>query len=1304
MNFLKARHGSEMKTMLTASIVINVLALAFPLLMLQLYDRILPHQSLDTMSIFAAAVCVAVALESVTRILRSYTTAWISARFEHRVMMDLVKRVLVEPLSELERRGRGSVMEDFKSIATLKHHYSGQTFQQLLDLPFTVLYLAIIYVLNVWIGLLLTIGFMAFTLIVWRVCANDAVLMKKQKSADLKRNNFLNEALSNVHTLKSMSMESMKLRRYESLQESSARTMARMSYALEMSTGVGNVFSPLMTTLVVSLGAWLVMTHQLTNGELAACVLLGMRSLAPLQRLGGMWSKYLQDQFLRRKLSKLLEKPEIDTEDSLEVPSQSIENIKQASALQLVDISFQYPNCNKRLFKNINLNVEAGECIAISGFSDSGRSTLLQIMAGVLHPDHGQVKLDGQTISEISIKDRSEKIAYLSQNGQVFEGSLLDNVSVFDPARIDKAIELSKILGLNDFVSRMPRGWDTPVGDMATESLPPGYRQRIAIVRALSNDSNVLLVDDSTAMIDSDGDASFLHYLESIRGKVTIVIVSQRLAYLRLASRNLLLHEGQLTEIKPDHVLSLNTFLDNKNVLEDSSQLNDVVTQKSAISYQPIAASEYFVSNVNRKSIDVRRVDNAHEVINTLFKVKTDLSSCLPLLLKQINDRRSAREITESISYMKDSMDLPGFHNAMARLGYRSIKNRCKLGEIESRTLPCLFLPDDGLGFVALGRIGEQMRKSVSEIDGIELEKDLEMQGEAYFYEQEDQKPSEHQSWVLRILMRFWSLILQETISALVTGLVVMVGPLFMMMVYSTIIPSGAKDTLAYLAIGSVLSLASAYYFMQQRAQILSYIAGRIEYLFGTAVLQQVLRMPVAFTERSSVGAQLSRLQSFEAIRDLFTGPLASTLLESPATIVLLIALSIINPVALIIFVSMTATYSLLYWAFAVPTRDRVAEHSKASTKRNQFLIEMVGKMRTVRECGAELLWYERFRKISSSATITGFKAEKMTSVLIGISYFVMMMSALLIVVVTVPLVFTQSVTSGALIASMMLMWRVLAPIQTVFTNMSRIERVRSSTRQVDDLMKIQGESQNTATSLINRELKGQVEFARVSFRYSMNVDPALIGMDFKISSGEMVAISGPNGGGKSTVLKLILGMYQSQAGAILIDNIDIRQIAPVELRRMIGYAPQDIQLFNVTIGQNLRLAHPDSTDEEIYQALDMAGALNQVLALPGGLNYQLGEHSSQLSTSLRQKISLARCYLTRAPIMLFDEPGTGMDEIGDRKFIETMQALKGKSTVIFISHKPSHILLADSLLVFDKGYLKAAGPPGELLKKPVAA
>ena len=1299
--------NDERKTVIASSIIINLLALAFPLLMLQLYDRILPHQSYETLGLLAFAVGIAIALEALLRVVRSYTTAWIAARFEHKAMLAVAERSLAEPLHDFERKGTVTVIDGFKSVSSLKYHYSGQTFQQLMDLPFTLLYVLIVFILSPWIGILLSIGYAIFIYITWKNGHEDPALIKEQKQSDLRRANFLNETLNNVHTLKSMTMEALMLRRYERLQESCASVMSRLTYAIDMSAGIGNIFSPLMNMLVVAIGAWLVINNHLSNGELAACLLLGMRSLAPLQRLGGMWNKYQQDEVLREGLAAIISQDGLQvTLDEMNSESKPTDRPIVASSMTLDHVTYRFPGLKTDIFKDLSLEVKAGECLAINGASGSGRSTLLQLLAGVLQATEGKVLVDGKDIQDIPLNALSEVLAYLPQKALMFEGSLLDNVSVFDPTRIDRALLAAKSLGLGDFVSKMPRGWDSPVGDMAADSLPPGFRQRIAIVRALSNQPNVILFDDATSVMDSEGDTAFLRFMEAVKGKVTIVLVSQRPSFLRLADRSLYLQDGQLHDVDPSKVIPLpgagKSAANNMGMVGSSAPAENRVGLPE--NYHPMANEVFFDSPFKHAQIDLHRWDRTKSTIANNFKFTTDLSSCLSLLLKLMNARGTAREVAESLPYYTDSLDLPGFQNAMSHMGYKTSEVQCSLGSIEPRALPCLFVPDNASAFVVMGRIGKQMRIGGGDFEEGHLEPDLGMLGRAYFYEVSETDLQDHRSWVMRVMYRFSPLIGQATLSSVVSGLVMMSGPLFLSIVYSTIIPSGAVDSLVYLSIGASIALGAGYFFMRHRARILAYISGRIEYLFGATILQQVLKMAPAYTERASVGSQTSRLQSFEAIRDLFTGSLASTVLESPATLVLLIVLAILNPISLLIFAIMVAVYGLMYFIFSGPTHSRVVALSRAVTKRNEFLVEMTGKMRIVRECAAQQLWLERFREISANATMAGYKAEQLSALLVGISYFVMMLSALMIVVATVPSVMMQTVSAGALIASMLLMWKVLAPIQTIFTNMTRIERVRSAARQIDGLMKIAGERQENTTSLVSRGLEGKIEFSRASFRYSLNVDPALIGMDFRIQPGDMVAISGANGGGKSTLLKLILGMYQPQAGSILIDNVDIRQLDPLELRRLIGYAPQDVQLFRATIAQNLRLARPEATDDEVYQALDMAGALEQILELPRGIEYRVGDNTNELPSSLRQKLCLARAYLTRAPIMLFDEPGAGLDSLGDQKFMDALKALKGKATVLFISHRPSHIRIADTLLVLDKGYLRAAGPPDELLKQASAA
>lgn len=1286
-------------TIFFATCGINLLALALPLLMLQLYDRILPFRSVETLTLLAATVLFAILIESVLRAVRAYITAWVAARFEHRAMNAVVNRALAEPLHQFEKKGTGLFMDRFRSITTLKYHYSGQAFQQLLDLPFTFLYVAVAFLISPWIGLLLICGYSIFVLFTLFRGRGFPALVREQKEVDARRGNFLNETLTNIHTLKSMTMESLMLRRHERLQEACARLLSRLTYKLDMASGAGTIFSTLMTMLTVALGAWLVIQGQLTNGELAACVLLGMRALSPLQRLGGLWSKHQQDKVLRSDLSEMLKEPDLpQTTAASDLTDPSAEPLskaepRQALALELKQVSYQFPSASSPIFKHLDLKIAAGECVLITGVGGEGFSTLLQLMAGVLSPTEGQVLLAGQPIE--SAKNQAlnrQKVAYLPQSAEMFEGSIVENISLFNVDRIDAAIHTAKEIGLGAFVSRLPRGWDSTVGDMAVDSLPPGYRQRLAIVRALSNNPGVILFDEATSSIDSEGDRQFLKYLAAIKGKATIVIVSHRPEFRRLATRTVRLQNGHLTDASGP-----------TKIVAAARQL------ASGTATASVGSEADQTTFLDRERVGAQAGSSAHwqhtrETIYSQFKQTSDLASCLTILLEMLSIRNSAREVAEALPYYTESLDLAGFHNTMAQFGFRMTEVRDSLGSLDARALPCLFVPDEGMAFVVMGRFGNQLRVQTDPALAPRFETDLAMQGRAFFYEQAKTVVNDSRGWVRSILSRFRPLIGQAAVSAAVSGVLMVASPLFLIIVYATVIPSAALDTLLYLTIGATAAVLSGYFFVKHRARILAYIAGRVEYLFGATIFQQVLNMSPSYTERASVGAQTARLRSFEAIRDMFTGPLASTLLEMPATLILLVALSLINPIALLVFAGVVLVYFILYRVFVNRTRQRVAAVSATTMTRNQFLVEMVSKMRAVRECNAQRVWLERFRDLSANATMAAFKAEQLAATMLNVSYFVMMFAALTIVTVSVPAVWSELLTPGALIASMILMWRVLSPIQTVFTNLTRIERVVTAAKQIDSLMKIQGERPDAVTVTSNRVIDGAIEFARVSFRYSLNADPALIGVEFRIKAGEVVAISGPNGGGKSTLLKLILGMYAPQAGAILIDNIDLRQLDPLELRRLVAYAPQEVQLFRATIEQNLRLARSDATEQEVWQALEMAGAVEQVKALPKGLDYRVGDNTNELPSNLLQKLSLARAYLTKSPILLLDEPGSSLDAMGDQQFIRALQSLKGKRTIIFITHRPSHMRLADTLMVFERGYLRAAGAPDKLLKQVTAA
>ncbi len=1283
-------------TVIAAGIVINLLGLAFPLLMLQLYDRILPSQSLSTLTLFVVGIAIALCLEALTMMARSSLTAWVAAKFEHAAMTQAMSRFLREPIQDFEQKGTGEITHTLKSISGLKSLYAGSSYQQLSDLPFSLLYVLIIMIINPVLGQVLLVSQLCFAGFSWWFSQVNVRLMGNKAAADQRRGNFIHETLNNIHTIKSMTMELPMLRRYERLQNTCAKALTQLIYRSDLSTALGSTLNPLVTVFVIGLGAYMVIHQSMSVGELAACTFLAMRSLSPLQKLTGLFAKLRQDRLLAIDLNTLLLKPALVVAESSEAQvadsATVFDETHVGASIHISGLSYRFVRSSDpfMLFNNMSLEVKSGEFIALVGRGGSGRTTLMQCVAGLLRPEAGSIKIDEQDAQEAELNGSGGRVVYLSTAAKMFDGTLLENITAFNPTLVNAALQIAQALGLTEFVSNLPRGWDTVVGNTANETLPPGYRQRLAIVRAFASQPNLVLFDDANAEVDLLGDRLLLEFLSSIKGRVTVLMVTQREDFQTLADRLLAIEHGQVVEL---------TLQDWQSQQVDSSgNVNAAVassTRRFDGYFDKLQAS---MASSDKGLTQWQRVEAT--VTQQFLKGANDFSNCFSLLLKLLNARHSSREIAEVLPYYEEHMDLSEFLNSLARLGFKATTVACALTDIPESALPCLFVPAGGSSFVVLGRVGAGVRVTTSIDQEPYLHANAMLVGHAYFIHPVDIAVNERQP-VRTVLRRFIAQFLQSGVAELFAGLLLVTSPLFSMAIYSAVIPSGATDTLLYLGVGTALAIALSFLFTRYRIAILSLVTGRIDYLFGTMVTGQLLKMPVAYTESASVGAQTARLHGFEAIRDMFSGPLAATILNLPVTLVFLIVLALVNPMALLVCVAAVIAYAFLYLIYEPMVSRQSARVGFAVNARSEFLTESAHKMRLIKECGVEKIWFKRFKDISAEASMLMYQSEKTAARIGALSHLFMMLSALMIIAISVPLVIAGSIGSGALVASTMLMWRILTPIQMFFSNLRRFNNITAAVRQIDGLMAIQGERFDT-TNAVSRLMAGKVEFSKVSFRYAQSADPALVGVDFSLRHGQSVALTGPDGGGKSTLFKLLLGLYPPQSGAILIDGIDIRQLTPFEIRRRIGYMPEDrSHMFRATIAQNMRLVRPDATDDDILTALELAGGLEQVLRLPNKLDYRSGDNKQDLSISMRRKFALARAYLAGASILLLDEPTSGLDPMADQKFAEFLTAVKGKITVIFVSHKPSHIRLADTLMVFENGYLRATGAPNDLLKPP---
>jgi ATP-binding cassette subfamily C protein LapB len=527
-----------------ASAFLNVLGLALPLSLLQVYDRILPNQSVGTLLLLMGSVVGALLMESSLNFGRSYVTAWVGARFEHKAGCTALDRLTMAGIDDFEKEGSGAHLERMNSLGTVREFYAGQAMLTLLDLPFAALYLGLVAVMGGWLVMVPLVLLVLFAITAVKVGNTLRDAIERRMVADDRRFNFIIEVLGGIHSVKAFSMEAQMVRRYERLQETCADGAFAVALHSSSAMGVSSFFSQATMIAVAAFGAMVVINGDMTTGGLAACSMLAGRAMAPLQKALGAWTRFQTFMLARQRLQALFTlKPE--------APKGLPKLPPVRGALELQDAWFRYSEKLPWVVSEASISIREGECIAISGGNGSGKTSLLTLMQGALRPTKGRLLVDGNDITEFEPQSVRDQIAYLPQMGVLFQGTILQNMTMFRNELDDIAVETAALLGLDEVVATMAMGYDTPVGDGAYDSLPRGIKQRIAIARALVSNPRIVLFDEANTAVDTAGDNFLRVWLERAKGKRTLVLVTPRPSLVKLADRVFDLDGGRLRPKPP---------------------------------------------------------------------------------------------------------------------------------------------------------------------------------------------------------------------------------------------------------------------------------------------------------------------------------------------------------------------------------------------------------------------------------------------------------------------------------------------------------------------------------------------------------------------------------------------------------------------------------------------------------------------------------------------------------------------------------------------------------------------------------
>jgi len=677
--------------------------------------------------------------------------------------------------------------------------------------------------------------------------------------------------------------------------------------------------------------------------------------------------------------------------------------------------------------------------------------------------------------------------------------------------------------------------------------------------------------------------------------------------------------------------------------------------------------------------------------------------NCLLPLLTALGWRGEERYLMESLPHFDEVEDIDDLRSVIARLNFKTSPQKLSTSQLWDEALPCLFVDKKGALSVILECNGDRLSIFDSETSRYTEIDVSEATGTAYLVSAIDiekyQKEVMKHGWIYVLTHRFKRLGVQLVGITSLINLMALAVPIYVMSVYDKVIGTRSEESLVYFLLGILIVVAADMGLRTIRTHALAYLGARCDALLTSAAFQQILHLPISLSERAPVGAQITRLKQFEGLREIFTGSVAGAALDLPFTFVFLAAIIMFGGVVAWVPISLMIIFTLMAAITMSLTKSRVAATGEIRSKRQNFLIEMITKHRSIREAHGEETWLARFKIISAESSHCHFRSSQLNLTIQTIAQMLVMSAGVATLGFGTLQVIEGEMTTGALIAVMALVWRVLSPIQAIFLNMNRLEQVRQSFQQVNALMRMKLEREPGKLPSIYRKFEGAVSFSRVGFRYSPRSEPALMGLTLQIEPGQIIAITGNSGAGKSTMLKLLTGLYLPQAGSVHIDGLDLRQLDMGELRHAIGYVPQKAIFFHGTVKQNLRLAHPGASDEDIARACEDAGVFDYADALPDGLETRLdNKFQKQMPDGLKQRLSLARTYVKNAPIYLMDEPGNNLDRQGDERLISHLKTMQGRSTVIIVTHRPSHMRLADRVIYLTDGTVVHDGKPDQVL------
>lgn len=570
----------------------------------------------------------------------------------------------------------------------------------------------------------------------------------------------------------------------------------------------------------------------------------------------------------------------------------------------------------------------------------------------------------------------------------------------------------------------------------------------------------------------------------------------------------------------------------------------------------------------------------------------------------------------------------------------------------------------------------------------------------AYTYSEENKRTLHigHKHWfwgTLRLSKQIYTDVLLAT---LLVNILVLATPLFTMSVYDRVIPNNAIETLWVFTIGVIVVYALDTFLKFTRAYMIENAAKKSDIIMSSIIFQKVIDMKMA-AHSKSVGSFANNIRDFDSLRSFFTNTTITAVVDIPFAIIFLMVITYLG--GMLVFIPIITIFIILGYALLIrrPLQASIESSHEASAKKSAILIETLQNIETVKTMSmagkVQFDWEESNGQIAEK----NLRSKLLSSSIPTITGLLIQLSSVFVVVFGVYLIQESQLTMGGLIAVVILTSRVLAPMGQAAALITNYEDAKTSYDMLNEIISRPEERPHGKQFVQCPPFTGHIEFKEVTFAYPDEDVPALKNISFVIKSGEHVGIVGRMGSGKSTIEKLILGLYQPQSGSILIDGLDIAQIDPADLRRAIGYVPQDIHLFRGTIKDNILCRSRRYDDALMLRAAAISGTEEFVRHHPRGYEMTVAERGMGLSGGQRQSVGIARALVENPEILLFDEPSNAMDQTSEQNLTNNLKSVIEGKTMLMVTQKLSMLVLTKRLMVIHEGALIHDGERDMVLK-----